>query len=337
MAKKKAAKRQPVATAKKKSAATVSKAAKPRKPAKPPRRVKAAAASMPRAAWAMACAPANNPPSLTAPMTMTCHPGHTIFAAFHGFDPDFDTLTYSAQSPSPFPPTAVLDSTTGLLTFSPDGSTPPGPNSFTVRVDDGKGGSATATWQVNVVDQPPNFCVNGPLPPAHPGKQYTCFFNATDPEGDQLEWLKASGPGAVDATNGKFQFTPAWSDAGTIVSVQVEVRQVNRHSNNAVATFQISVVNNPPQVQAFSPPAGTVGNPVNFDVQAPDPEGDTPLNPTATQPAGVSFSLKPGKTDEWTASWTPTSAGTFPVTIRVNDPDPRSGVFGERSASITVT
>lgn len=94
--------------------------------------------------------PANNPPTfVTNPIVKsnaTQSQPYSATLAGSASDPNGDPLTYSKS----FGPVWLSVAANGALSGMP-GATNLGTNSFTVNVNDGNGGSATATLQINVV------------------------------------------------------------------------------------------------------------------------------------------------------------------------------------------
>jgi alpha-tubulin suppressor-like RCC1 family protein len=107
-----------------------------------------------------------------------------------------------------------------------------GPDQFDYTIDDGHGGTATATVHVTVV------CVNQAPVAAAIADQATAWGNqvdvplsATDPDGDPLSWTMAGGPaGAAVTTAGEFLWTPT--------STQIGGSQVTVTVSDGLATDQ---------------------------------------------------------------------------------------------------
>ena len=162
-------------------------------------------------------------------------------------DPNNDPLTYSKTAG----PTWLAVATNGTLSGTP-GAT--GPQSFTVSVNDGKGGSATATLQITVVaptNSPPVFTsnpivkANGTVGIAYSG---TLAGSATDPNNDPLTFSKTGGPAWLTvASNGSLGGTPS---ASGLQSFTVSVSDGN--GGSAAATLEITVVN-PPVITLTAP------------------------------------------------------------------------------------
>jgi len=136
-------------------------------------------------------------------------------------DADFDSLTFSKISG----PTWLSVSTDGVLTGTPANSDV-GLNAFTVQVNDGNGGIASATLNITI------FLATGNKAPvlnanpiigynAQQGQAYnaTIAGSATDTDGDPLTYTKISGANWLHiASNGSLYGTPdaAGNDAFTV-------------------------------------------------------------------------------------------------------------------------
>ncbi len=133
-------------------------------------------------------------------------------------DADGDALSYAKTSG----PAWLNVANNGALSGTPT-SGDVGINAFTVSVDDGNGGSATATLNIAViaappVNQPPAFASDpmagsdGEVDSAYSG---SLAGSATDADGDSLSYAKVSGPAWLNvASNGTLSGTPTGSDLG---------------------------------------------------------------------------------------------------------------------------
>ena len=124
-----------------------------------------------------------------------------------------------------------------------------GANVFTVQVDDGNGGTDTATLNITVVNvnDAPVFTAD-PInkPDADEGVAYSDTINgsATDADSDPLTYAKVSGPAWLTvAANGALSGTPEAGDVGSN-SWTVQVDDGNGGTDQA--TLEITVVAAPP-------------------------------------------------------------------------------------------
>ena len=237
-------------------------------------------------------------------------------------DPDGDPLTVSEIDGQPAvvgTPVTLTDGSgtvtlnlDGTLTFEP---TPDynGPVSFTYEVEDGNGGSdtATVTGTVNPVNDAPDAVDDSFTTDEDTSVNIPVLGNDSDPEGDPLTVSEIDGQPAVVGTpvtltdgsgtvtlnvDGTLTFEPT-PDYNGPVSFTYEVEDGNGGSDTATVTGTVNPVNDPPVAvadgftAAADAPAAVVGNALGNDS---DPDGDalavTPQGGVAGSAGGV-FSI----------------------------------------------
>jgi hypothetical protein len=174
-------------------------------------------------------APGNNPPTFNsdpiAKADATEDAAYSASIAADATDPDSDPLTYSKVSG----PAWLNVAADGSLSGTPANGDV-GPNSWSVRVSDGNGGTDTATLNINVinVNDAPVFSAD-PFSTANAEENVaysdTISGSATDVDaGDTLTYSKVSGPAwLVVAADGALSGTPGAGDVGAnVFSVKVE-------------------------------------------------------------------------------------------------------------------
>jgi hypothetical protein len=152
-----------------------------------------------------------------------------------------DTLTYSKVSG----PAWLSVAANGDLSGTP-GAGDVGANSWTVQVDDGNGGTDTATLNITVdaaPNLPPTFTVD-PINEidATEDAAYssTIADDASDPESDPMTFSKVSGPAWLSvASDGTLSGTPTNSDVGA----NAFTVQVDATGGSDQATLNITVIN----------------------------------------------------------------------------------------------
>ena len=163
-----------------------------------------------------------------------------------------DTLTYSKLSG----PAWLNVATNGALTGTPDNADV-GPNSWTVQVSDGNGGTDTATLNVTVdnVNDDPVF-TSDPIimPNAVEDSGYsspivsTLAGSATDAEDDTLTYSKMSGPSWLNVHSGGLLYgTPGNTDVG-LNSWTVQVSDGNGGSGTATLEITVDGLEAPPSL-----------------------------------------------------------------------------------------
>ena len=224
--------------------------------------------------------------------------------------------------------------TNGSLSGTPEQSDE-GANVFTVQVDDGNGGTDTATLNVtvDVVNDAPVFVIS-PINGANASEDVAysgSVANATDEEGDALSYSKLSGPAwLLLGTDGSLSGTPEQSDAGANVFT-VQVDDGNDGIASATLNITVDAVNDAPvfaadpidedeAIEAIAY-AGSVAN-------ATDAEGDSLSYSKLSGPAWLLLGT------DGSLSGTPTGSdvGANVFTVEVDD-----GNGGNATATLNIT
>ena len=219
----------------------------------------------------------NRPPTVTAECDpCTVAPGGEVSLTAAAADPDGDELTYTWSAPQ------------GSFLGAADAATarwraPDGAGTVTIRVvvSDGRGGSAAAVVNVEVVrpNRRPTVTVSCDPCTVAPGGEVSLTATASDPDGDELtySWSAPQGGflGTADAATARWQAPEA---TGT-VTIRIEVS--DGRGGSASAEVVVEVVNEPP---VFQEPAYAFELRENLDgrqrpvalglATASDPDGD---------------------------------------------------------------
>ncbi|MBD2483845.1 Ig-like domain-containing protein, partial [Planktothrix sp. FACHB-1365] len=239
-------------------------------------------------------------------------------------DPEGDNLIIESVN-NPNNGTVELNPDTGEVVFTP---TPGyiGPASFDYTVNDGNGGTSTATVNINV-DEPPNqppilvddtATTQQDLPVT-----LTPLNNDTDPEGDNLiiESVNNSNNGTVELNpnTGEVVFTPTPGYTGS-ASFEYTVNDGNGGISTATVNINVDELPNQPPIlvddtattQQDTP---VTLNPLNNDT---DPEGDNLIIESVNNPNNGTVNLNPD-TGEVVFTPTPGYTGSASFEYTVND------------------
>lgn len=147
------------------------------------------------------------------------------------------------------------------------------------------------------------------LPPA------TLLANDNDPANHLPLTITGVGNavnGTVALTGGNVVFTPTAHFNGS-ASFTYTVTDAVGGTANATVTVTVTPVADPPVVVSSNQTV-TIGNTLNFTVQASDPDGDTLSYSLINPPTGATISSTTGA-----FSWTPPAVGDTAITVQVND------------------
>lgn len=197
-----------------------------------------------------------------------------------GFDPDGDTLTFTA----PYGPSigTMVIQPNGQFTYTPPANIPGGGRVlFDFRVTDGHGGtSAIVRSEITLL---PNFAPTSTKLEAVGAEDevFTGQLLATDPDGNSLTFeVAAPSGGTVNALpDGQFTFTPNANFAGTAAFWSRARDQYGAYSAWVLNTIAFAPVNDPPIVndQTFVIDEGAINSTLVGYVQAYDLEWNYPL------------------------------------------------------------
>ena len=259
----------------------------------------------------------------------------TIAVLVNDADPDGDVLTVTGVS-TPAHGTTVTNPD-GTVTYTPDPDFA-GPDSFAYAVDDGRGGtaSATVTLTVSEVNDPPVAEADSAATTEDTAVRIDVLGNDTDPD-DGLDaatvavtGAAAHGTTSVDPSTGAVTYTPVTDYAGPDVFTY-QVCDRSGACTSATVTLVVTEVNDAPAAAGDS--ASTAEDAaVTLDptVNDSDPDGD-PLTVTAvSDPANGTAALNGDGTVTYTPD--PDFAGTDAFTYTVAD-----GRGGTATATVTVT
>ncbi|WP_265991515.1 putative Ig domain-containing protein [Larkinella insperata] len=271
----------------------------------------------------------NTAPVLTAIGSKTATAGQTISFTAQATDSDVpvQTLTYSVSGASG----ASINASTGAFSWTP---TTTGTYSLTVKVTDNGSPALSAQEVVSVTvnatapaNQPPVVANALPDQNATVGTAFSYQFAAnsfTDPDNDALSYTATLENNAAlpswlsfNASTRTFSGTPTSNNPA---SVSVKVTATDGKGGTVSDSFVISITT--PQATNTAPVLASIGNKIvtlgqtlSFTAQATD--ADTPaqtLTYSVSGPASASINASTGA-----FSWTPTSTGTFSLTVKVTD------------------
>jgi large repetitive protein len=161
-----------------------------------------------------AVAQPNRPPVVSTPSAQSSTQGQAAALTVAASDPDGDTLAYGATG---LPPGLVIGGSSGVISGTP---TTAGNYSVTVSVQDGRGGSASASFAWAVLAPPPTVISPVTAPPAATGSSVTYNASATG-SGLQYAWDFGDGTSAPFSTSASV--THVYANAG-LYTVTLSVR-----------------------------------------------------------------------------------------------------------------
>ncbi|MYJ39874.1 MAG: tandem-95 repeat protein [Gemmatimonadetes bacterium] len=279
--------------------------------------------------------PPNRPPTVTASCTpCVVGPGGSVGLTATASDPDGDPLTYGwSAARGGF--SGPVDATTATWTAPAN----LGRFAILVEVSDGRGGSASASVEVQVANSGPVFGQSSYrflLPENLDGRNRPVELGtvtAVDADGDEVRYgivLGDSERFTVGSLDGVVRYVGPGEDYETEPNLfELTVRARDDFGADAAVRVVVEVTdeNEPPEVTASCDPCTVArGGKVRLEAKATDPDGD-PLTYAWSAPAG-SFSGANEAIARWTA---PAEPGSVRIRVEVSD-----GRGGFASATVTV-
>jgi outer membrane protein OmpA-like peptidoglycan-associated protein len=126
----------------------------------------------------------------------------------------------------------------------------PGSYTVSVKVDDGKGGTATCTAEISVEEKPhhpPTVSVTANPTTVMPGERSTISCNATSPDNLPLTYTYTASSGQIAGDGPQAQFDSTGAQAGT-VTVKCEV--TDSRGDKGEGSTTVEVQQPPPAPQA---------------------------------------------------------------------------------------
>jgi len=258
--------------------------------------------------------PVNTPPVVTNPGNQIGMVGDSISLPVVASDGDDDTLTFAATG---LPNGLSIDSSSGVVSGIAGLD---GVFSVTVTVDDGNGGTDSASFDWVIDPLPPQ---NVPPVLTNPGHQSSTVgdsisltMEASDGNNDVLAFTSSGLPSglSMDSVSGLISGILE-AEGGFDVTVSVEDGRGGSDSESFTWTVDpLPPVNNPPVLTHPGNQTGTEGDAVILAIDAADGDGDTLTFAATGLPDGLSINAGSGQ-----IAGSLDLEGTFSVTVSVDD------------------
>lgn len=191
--------------------------------------------------------PVNHPPVAACSANPTSvYAGSNDVVAVHvnASDPDNDTLTYTYTATG-----GTVEGTGPDARWNSSGLAV-GTYTVNVKVDDGKGGTASCAADISVAqkpNQPPTISCSTDRSPIMPGERTGITSVASDPDGDPLTYSYTTTSGQIVGSGAKVEFDSTGLQPG---SYAVKCMVSDGRGGNADASTNVDVQQPPPPPQA---------------------------------------------------------------------------------------
>ena len=264
--------------------------------------------------------PPNTPPTFTSTPPDDAAPqvGKPFQYQATALDADGDALTYALLPDAPAGIT--LDPLTGLLLWTPLAGQL-GQQEITLKVTDSRGGEATQTLALLVIEPLPNTApaiTSTPRQETQLGNSYLYRIEVEDPDGDPLSFNLVDAPeGMTIDADGLIVWTPTASQIGNHV---VEVEGSDGQGGSDIQRYSLKVssqaVNRPPSITSVPQVLTNIERLYQYQLEGLDPDEDVLFWSLLQAPTGMVIDGETG-----VLSWQPTSeqVGNHTITIQAID------------------
>jgi hypothetical protein len=189
--------------------------------------------------------PPNHPPVAAcsvSPASVYAGSGDTVAVHVNASDPDNDPLTYSYTATG-----GAVDGTGAEARWNSSG-VGAGSYTVTVKVDDGKGGTASCAADIKVEEKPnhpPTATLSIERSPILPGERTGVTCNGSDPDNDPLTYSYTTTGGQVVGSGSNVQFDSAGLPPGTY-TVKCAVNDGRGGTADASGNVEVK---EPPQIK----------------------------------------------------------------------------------------
>jgi outer membrane protein OmpA-like peptidoglycan-associated protein len=189
--------------------------------------------------------PPNHPPVAACsvnPASVFAGSGDTVAVHVNASDPDNDSLTYSYSASG-----GSVEGTGPDARWNSSGVAV-GSYTVTVKVDDGKGGTASCAADIKVEEKPnhpPTASLSVERSPILPGEHTGITCNGSDPDNDPLTYSYTASGGQITGSGSNVQFDSAGLAPGTY-TVKCEVNDGRGGTAEASGNVEVK---EPPQIK----------------------------------------------------------------------------------------
>ncbi|MBI5928519.1 MAG: hypothetical protein HY862_04380 [Chloroflexi bacterium] len=276
--------------------------------------------------FAVTVATPNQMPTIENILSQTCEVGQTLTVAYFALDPDGTPLTTNVSSDNPAISASLADANNLAILCEAAGTA-----TITVAVDDGLGGTATTSFNVEATapNQPPTI---DPIAPQNceVGQPLTVSIVVADADNDPITVTALSDNDATASVTVLDNTTLSVNCAGDgFATITVGVDDGRGGTNATAFAVNVTTPNQSPAIAPIDPQTCEAGQPIIVNYTATDPENDLLTTTATSSDAGVATA---NVTDAFSIAVQCLSSGT--TTISVNTDDGRGGTA---STDFTIT
>jgi hypothetical protein len=210
----------------------------------------------------------NNPPTFNqALVTKSLYHTTDLKYLINCSDEDDDVITYTDNTTL-----FAINSATGEINHNPSFSESAANYSILITCSDGED-SVSDKFLYRILDRSPTFNQALVNKSVYHNQNLKYLINCTDPEGDTITYYDNTGLFNINSATGQIDDNPTLAQSMTNQTIRINCSDTKKFTSSS---FVYEILDRPPKVTTAMVQKNIfTGQPISYDIDATDPEGDT--------------------------------------------------------------